>query len=120
MFGECKKLVNLDLSNFDTSNAIAMMDMFRGCESLINLNIMNFNCHNNNSFFPNDPFSSSPIKFMFNGRMFRGCKNLINVVVSYRDFNNKAFMDDLTSESKRLNNIRVWRKDGENILYNHI
>jgi len=120
MFGECKKLVNLDLSNFDTSNAIAMMDMFRGCESLINLNIMNFNCHNNNSFFPNDPFSSSPIKFMFNGRMFRGCKNLINVVVSYRDFNNKAFMDDLTNESKRLNNIRVWRKDGENILYNHI
>ena len=34
LFEDCKKLKSLDLSSFDTSNAINMQNMFKGCSSL--------------------------------------------------------------------------------------
>ena len=113
MFGECQSLVNLDLSSFNTSNTIYMNNMFRGCSKLMNLNIMNFNCQNKlDSLIPNNPFSSSIISLM-KFEMFQGCKNLVNVTVSYMDFHNKSFMEDLTRNSKKLNNIRVFQKNNE-------
>ena len=49
--------------------------------------------------------------------MFQGCKNLVNVTVSYMDFHNKSFMEDLTRNSKQLNNIRVFQKNNEERLF---
>ena len=43
MFQECKKLTNLDLSSFNTSNVTNMSKMFSYCESLTSINLSSFN-----------------------------------------------------------------------------
>ena len=40
MFGGCKSLLYLDLSNFDTKNVNKMDNMFKGCELLCEENII--------------------------------------------------------------------------------
>ena len=42
MFNNCKKLNNLNLSNFITLNVTDISYMFNDCISLINLNLDNF------------------------------------------------------------------------------
>ena len=37
MFGGCKSLTNIDLSNFNTQNVTNMNFMFGGCNSLTNI-----------------------------------------------------------------------------------
>ena len=39
MFSNCSSLTSLDLSSFDTSNVTDMSDMFSNCSSLANLDI---------------------------------------------------------------------------------
>ena len=39
MFGDCTQLSSLDVSNFKTSNVIDMGDMFWGCSKLSSLNL---------------------------------------------------------------------------------
>jgi len=46
MFFNCYSLINLDLSNFNTSNVTNMSFMFNGCQSLTNLNLSNFKTTN--------------------------------------------------------------------------
>jgi surface protein len=46
MFYDCSSLINLNLSNFNTTNVTDMSGMFYGCESLTNLNLSNFNTTN--------------------------------------------------------------------------
>ena len=46
MFYYCKNIINIDLSNFDTSNIINMERMFCGCENLIDINLSNFETKN--------------------------------------------------------------------------
>ena len=43
MFNDCKSLVSLDLSKFNTTKVTDMSQMFNGCSSLVSLNISNFN-----------------------------------------------------------------------------
>ena len=43
MFGYCQELTNLHLSNFNTKNVTNMMGMFNCCEKLISLDLSNFN-----------------------------------------------------------------------------
>ena len=42
MFCECKSLISLDFSNFNTQNVNDMKFMFSNCISLISLNLSNF------------------------------------------------------------------------------
>ena len=46
MFFNCKSLININLSNFNTQNVTNMNDMFSCCSSLININLSNFNTQN--------------------------------------------------------------------------
>jgi surface protein len=46
MFLECSKLKSLDLSNFDTSKIISMINLFTNCSELVYLDISNFNIEN--------------------------------------------------------------------------
>ena len=41
MFYNCSKLMNLNLSNFNTQNVTNMSQMFWNCNSLKNLNLSN-------------------------------------------------------------------------------
>ena len=43
MFERCSSLKELNLSNFNTNNLIAMRSMFEECSSLRELNLSNFN-----------------------------------------------------------------------------
>ena len=42
LFFDCKSLINLNLSNFNTENVLDMSYMFGGCLNLKNLDISNF------------------------------------------------------------------------------
>jgi len=46
MFAHCKKIIEIDLSEFDTQNAINMDFMFCGCISLKNINLSDFDTQN--------------------------------------------------------------------------
>jgi surface protein len=46
MFGDCKLLTNINLSNFNTNNVTDMGHMFYGCSSLNKIDLSNFNTNN--------------------------------------------------------------------------
>ena len=46
MFNGCEKIVEIDLSKFETSNIKTMNAMFQGCKSLISLSLPNIDTSN--------------------------------------------------------------------------
>ena len=46
LFSNCKNLINLDLSSFNTINVIDMSEMFKSCKKIINLDLSSFNTNN--------------------------------------------------------------------------
>ena len=46
MFFNCKSLLSLDLSNFNTQSVTNMESMFYDCKSLLSLDLSNFNTQN--------------------------------------------------------------------------
>ena len=66
LFYECKNLISLDLSNFNTQNVTNMSCMFAGCNSLTNLNLSNFKTQNVTNM----------------SSMFYGCSSLTNLNLS--------------------------------------
>ena len=67
MFENCKSLEFLDLTNFDTSNAITLKGIFKGCESLKQIKGLN-------NFITNNVLDFS--------EMFSSCSNIISLDVS--------------------------------------
>ena len=43
MFYECKELIELDVSKFDTKNSITFESMFEGCINLQKIDVSKFN-----------------------------------------------------------------------------
>ena len=92
MFYQCKMLIQLDLSNWDTSNVKNMQGVLQGCTSLINLDISNWDTNNvidMNSAFRNCGSLSLLNLSNFNidnvtkiGYMFDGCSSLITLDLS--------------------------------------
>ena len=66
MFGYCRKLTQLYLSNFNTENVQNMSEMFAGCSSLTSLDLSNFKTEN--------------VQYM--GFMFYGCQSLTSLDLS--------------------------------------
>ena len=60
MFSGCDKIIEIDFSNFDSSNITEMNDMFLNCSSLISLDLSNLNIAGNK----------------INASIFRGCERL--------------------------------------------
>jgi len=46
MFSRCESLMNLDVSNFNTSNVIYIRGMFDDCKSLMDLDVSHFDTGN--------------------------------------------------------------------------
>ena len=46
MFNGCTNIIEIDLSNFDSSQVEKMSSMFEGCTSLSSINFINFNTSN--------------------------------------------------------------------------
>ena len=66
MFKDCNDIIEMDLSNFDTSQVNDMNYMFAHCSSLTSINLSYFNTQNVRNLFC----------------MFRGCSSLTSIDVS--------------------------------------
>ena len=105
MFGGCKSLKNIDLSNFNTQNVVNMFSMFSTCSSLTSLDLSSFNTLNakNMSMMFDACHSLTYLNLLnFNSqnatdinKMFRGCNSLTreNIITSdeniIEEYNNK-------------------------------
>ena len=69
MFQDCKNLISVDLSNFNTKDVTSMSMTFYGCSSLTSLDLSNFN--------------TSKVSSMES--MFRGCSSLTSLDLSNFD-----------------------------------
>ena len=91
MFANCSSLTSLDVSNFDTSNVTDMYEMFAECSSLTSLDISHFDtCNVTNMFY-----------------MFAGCKGLANLDVSHFDTSNVMDMRGMFVHCSSLTSLDV-------------
>ena len=91
MFYNCNKLINLDLSNFNTQNVTNMSYMFYSCNSLTNLNLSNFNTQN----------------VIDMGSMFCKCHSLKKIILSYFNTQNVINMGAMFCGCKSLTNLNL-------------
>ena len=89
MFRNCKELKYLDISNIDTSKVSNMGAMFEGCESLISLDITNF-----------DTTSCTNI-----GTMFKDCVSLKSINISNFNTSKIYYLDNLFNGCSNLTSI---------------
>ena len=93
MFSFCYDIIEIDLSNFDSSKIKSMNNMFVSCNSLININFTNFKTSkvtDMSNLFVNcislksldlSLFDTSNVETMFS--MFHGCYSLTSLNLSY-------------------------------------
>ena len=75
MFQDCKNILEIDLSNFDSSSVIDMKYMFDNCQSLTSINFKNFKTSKVNAL----------------SCLFRNCKSLISLNLSgFKTINNEG------------------------------
>ena len=95
MFGDCKLLTNINLSNFNTNNATNMNGMFYGCSSLKNIDLSSFNTN----------------KVTNMSCMFRGCSSLTRINLSNFNTDNATNMRGKFRGCSNLRNENVIEKD---------
>ena len=89
MFEFCDKIIEIDLSNFDTSQVTDMNAMFFHCRELISLNLLNF-----------DTSHVTDI-----GYMFSSCWKLTNLNLSIFNTSQVKDMDDMFSSCSELTSL---------------
>ena len=125
MFFGCDKIIEIDLSKFESSNIISMAKMFFGCSSLISLNLSGFNLSKVNRmdemFYNCSKLISLDLSF-FNiseiidfSKMFYGCRNLEFIKFKFIkekahssgafSLTNKTLVVCIENEDNILNNI---------------
>lgn len=91
MFGNCKFVTHIDLSNLDTSNVVNMKRMFYDCENLTSINFSSFNT-----------------RFVTNMEcMFGNCKSLTTINLSSFNTSNVTTMKNLFHTCKNLESIHL-------------
>ena len=115
MFAECQNIIEINLSNFDSSKVTNMTLMFNKCTSLISLNLSNFNTssatemrsmfHTCSKFISLDlsSFNTSNVKTM--SYMFQECSSLISLNLSNFDTSNVAEMRSMFYKCSKLNSL---------------
>ena len=98
IFNECKLLINIDLSNFNSQNITNIKGMFSWCESLKNINLSNFNTQN--------------VEDM--SQLFWGCESLTNIDLSYFKTKNVTDMYGMFYLCKSLANLNLSNFDTKN------
>ena len=120
MFYDCKSLINLNLSNFNTKNVINMSYMFYGCNSITILKFSNFKAEYaidiDGKFYPYSlvaRFNTTNVIDM--SCMFCGCISLINLDLS--DFNTKnvKFMNGMFNNCTSLKNLEISNFNTQNV-----
>lgn len=99
MFNGMSNLTTLNLSNFDTSKVTKMWVMFSGMSSLTSLNLSSFN--------------TSQVTDM--GWMFKGVSNLATLDLSNFDTSKVTNMSDMFSEMLNLTSLDISNFDTSNV-----
>jgi len=113
MFANCKNIIKIDLSTFNTKETTSMSYMFSGCDNLIDLNLSNFNTQMvqtmEGMFGDFTCISSFFIDFIDFQKIpkehviyFRGCKNLKSLDLSSFDTKNVTNMYTMFGNCKSL------------------
>ena len=95
VFCECSKLIDINLSNFNTNNITDMYCMFSDCSSLTNINLSNFNTSNVTNM----------------GAMLDCCSSLTNINLSNFNTNNVTNMGAMFYGCSKLRKENVITKD---------
>lgn len=101
MFQGCANLVNVDLSNFDTSEITNMDYMFCACYSLTDVDLSNFDTGNVTSM----------------RHMFDNCNSLTNLDLSGFDTSNVISMDNMFSNCSNLISLDLSSFNTSNVTY---
>ena len=99
MFGACRSLTTLNVSNFNTSNVTNMSNMFNLCSSLTPLDVSNFN--------------TSKVTDMH--RMFCSCRSLTTLDVSNFNTSNVTDMSSMFWDCNKLTSLDVSKWDTSNV-----
>ena len=125
LFEGCKKLMEIELQNVDTSNVTDMSYMFHGCTSLRNIKLYDINTSNvknMSNMFDNcislekvdlTAWNTSKVSNMSN--MFRDCKNLREADLYRLDFSNVKNIDQMFYNCGKLELINFGDVSGNNI-----
>ena len=117
LFSDCKGLLNVDISNFDTSKVTSMSRLFSECISLESIDISHLDTSNVTSMFGMfdgcyslysldvSAFDTSNVISMAD--MFRGCRSLSNINVNNFDTSKVTNMWDMFSDCRNLSSIDV-------------
>ena len=100
MFTNCKSLKSLDLSSFNTNNVEVMNDMFGDCHSLISLNMTNFNTSN----------------VVNMGHMFYNCRALRTLDISFFNISKVGYIDNMFNGCINLISINLSNFDTSKVL----
>ena len=115
MFWDCYNVIEIDLSNFDTSQITTMKKMFYGCKSLTSLDLSNFNTsqvRTMDSTFYNcqsltslniSNFDTSKVNRMY--AMFSECSKLILLDLSNFDTSQVICMENMFKNCLMLSSI---------------
>ena len=117
LFEYCDKIIEIDLSYFDTSQVNDMDIMFHGCSNLISLNLANINTSNvismRNMFnscsnLVSLDLSSFDTSQVHNtDKMFSGCSNLISLNLTNFDITSVTSMSSMLSGCNNLEYVNL-------------
>ena len=99
MFGSCKTLISLDVSNFNTSKVTDISSMFDDCQSLTSIDVSGFNTANVTDM----------------SGMFYNCKGFTNIDLSNFNTSNVTYMKDMFSGCSNLTDLDLGHFDTENV-----
>ena len=91
MFSFLENIIEVDLSNFDTSHVTNMSSMFDSCSNLENVNVSNLN--------------TSLVKDMYS--LFYGCFNLKSIDLPNFDFSKVTSMAFILCDCSKLENLNL-------------
>ena len=91
MFRQCSDIIEIDLSNFDSSLVTTMISMFKSCTSLTSINLTNF-----------DTSQVTNINHMFDG-----CNSLTSLDLSFFNTSKVTFMNDMFLGCESLTSLNL-------------
>ena len=125
MFNGLENIVEIDLSNFDSSQVIKMDGMFSGCKKITSIDLTNFktsSCTNMNSMFAVcelltslnlSGFDTSLVKNM--GAMFYDCKSITQLDLSKFKTSLVTKMNSMFRDCVNLNSIDLTSFDTSSV-----
>ena len=99
MFCDCEKIIDIDLSSFDTKNVTDMKFMFYGCQNINSLNLYSFNTKNVTDM----------------SYMFFDCQNINNLNLSFFNTKNVAHMDYMFYKCRNLKELNLSSFNTKNV-----